>query len=190
MDLWNGHVDFYRMGIWICTTVMWIYKMGHVAFELWLGQGNPRRPVHCAGNKTKRRQKWSHENHYIVPVTPKEWAFSKKAPPSRAKGHLFWECPTPSLLHKVKWHAEPKKKSFFPRYLRGKLRGKNEKTMQGILEKWNAHSCVCFILQNVPQIFMLRNVTCKYTRIFCPLLDLLLVSFALPIRVSCYHVGY
>lgn len=84
---------FYRMGIWMCTNVMWIYKMGHVAFELWLGQGNPRRPPHCAGNKTKRRHKRSHENHYIVQVTPKEWAFSKKAPPSRAKGALILGMP-------------------------------------------------------------------------------------------------
>lgn len=127
------------IGMWIYGMGMWIYKMDHVAFELWLGQGNPRRPVHCACNKTKRRQKRSHENHTIT--------------------------------------------LFFPRYLTGKLRGKNEKKMQGILEKWNAHSCVCFILRNVPQIFMLRNVTYQYTRIFCPVLDLLLVSFALPIRV-------
>ncbi len=122
VDFCKGHVDFYRMGIWTCTNVMWIYRMGHVAFELWLGQGNPRRPVHCAGNKTKRRQKGPHENHYIVGVTPKEWAFSKKAPPSRAKGHLFWECPTPRLLHKVKCHALTQKKNlFFPRYLTGKV---------------------------------------------------------------------
>jgi hypothetical protein len=113
----------FTIGMWIftewasgfATNVMWIYRMGHMVFELWLGQANPRRPVHCAGNKAKKSQKRPHENHYIVGVTPKEWAFSKKSAPKQNQGTLIAGTPYSEAVTQSKVPCRtPKKKIIFP----------------------------------------------------------------------------
>jgi hypothetical protein len=40
---------------------------GHVNFEQWLGQVDPRRPVHCAALcRVQENQKRPHENHFVT----------------------------------------------------------------------------------------------------------------------------
>jgi hypothetical protein len=76
----------------------------------------------------------------------------KSAPKQSKRGTYFGN----ALLqgYYTKSMPNPPKKSFFPRYLKGKLRGENEKTMQGILEKWNAHSYVMFHSLECPTNFL------------------------------------
>jgi hypothetical protein len=57
---------------------------------------------------------------------------------------------------------------------------KKKKNNMGHFEKWETLKLAlgvdvwrgCSIFENAPQNFMLHNMTCKYTRIFCPMLAL------------------